>query len=178
MHTCKKYSRNRTDAHLILLKALQSICYRAGYTSTMRKNPESRGKRPADLFIKGIKLAVRKDMVVDVSVVHEFHGDVMQNVSRSKATKKVNKYRNDNKPPDRSDRPKAFLPAIMSTSGCIQGCYCASSRTAKPKTTFSDLVLNPVMIPSPRDGPSASRTTAHVSALPPLSAPISSPTAR
>ena len=39
----------------------------------------------------------------------------------SKAKQKVLAYRDDYRRPDRSDRPKAFLPAIMATSGRIQG---------------------------------------------------------
>ena len=39
----------------------------------------------------------------------------------NKALKKVNLYREDYRRPERSDRAKAFLPAIMSTSGRIQG---------------------------------------------------------
>ena len=137
VHTCKKYPRNRSDAHQLLLKALQSICQRAGYVATIRNIPESRGQRRADLFVKDIKLAGMQDLVVDVSIIHEFHGDVMQDVRRngtlchpdpsspapldSKAKQKVLAYRDDYRRPDRSDRPKAFLPAIMATSGRIQG---------------------------------------------------------
>ena len=83
VHTCKKYTRNRYDAHQILLKALQSICQRAGYVATIRNIPESRGQRRADLFVKDIKLAGMQDLVVDVSIIHEFHGDVMQDVRRN-----------------------------------------------------------------------------------------------
>ena len=57
VHTCKKYSRNRFDAHQILLKALQSLCQRAGYTSEIKKVPASNGRRRADLFIQRITLA-------------------------------------------------------------------------------------------------------------------------
>ena len=93
--------------------------------------------KAADLFIKDIQLAGMQDLVVDVSIIHEFHGDVLQDVRRngtlchpdpsspalldSKAKQKVLAYRDDYRRSDRSDRPKAFLPAIMATSGCIQG---------------------------------------------------------
>ena len=105
--------------------------------ATIRNIPESRGQRRADLFIKDIQLAGMQDLVVDVSIIHEFHGDVLQDVRRngtlchpdpsspalldSKAKQKVLAYRDDYRRPDRSDRPKAFLPAIMATSGRIQG---------------------------------------------------------
>ena len=39
----------------------------------------------------------------------------------NKALRKVNLYREDYRRPGRSDRAKAFLPAVMSTSGRIQG---------------------------------------------------------
>ena len=45
--------------------------------------PASNGKRRADLFIQRINLAGMEDMVVDVSVIHEFHGDMMQDVRRN-----------------------------------------------------------------------------------------------
>ena len=83
VHTCKKYGRNRSDAHQILLKALQAICQRAGYTSEIKKVPASNGKRRADLFIQRINLAGMEDMVVDVSVIDEFHGDMTQDVRRN-----------------------------------------------------------------------------------------------
>ena len=105
--------------------------------ATIRNIPESRGQRRADLFIKDIQLAGMQDLVVDVSIIHEFHGDVLQDVRRngtlchpdpsspalldSKAKQKVLAYRDDYRRPDRSDRPKAFLPAIITTSGRIQG---------------------------------------------------------
>ena len=76
-------------------------------------------------------------MVVDVSVIHEFHGYMMREVSRNgtlchpdhfspalldnKAQEKVDAYRQDYRRPNRSDRPWAFIPAIMSTVGRIQG---------------------------------------------------------
>ena len=129
--------QNRADCHRLVLKALQSICQRAGYWSEIKNVPTSDGKRRADLFIKNIELAGQQDLIVDVSMIHEFHGDMMQDVSRNgnlrhpdptlpilldnKALKKVNLYREDYRRPGRSDRPKAFLPAIMSTSGRIQG---------------------------------------------------------
>ena len=52
--SCKKYGQNRADCHRILLKALQSICQRAGYSSEIKNVPTSDGKRRADLFIKHI----------------------------------------------------------------------------------------------------------------------------
>ena len=123
--SCKKYGQNRADCHRILLKALQSICQRAGYSSEIKNVPTSNGKRRADLFIKHINLAGRQDLILDVSVIHEFHGDVMQDVGRNgnlrhrdptspilldnKALRKVNLYREDYRRPGRSDRAKAFL---------------------------------------------------------------------
>ena len=83
VHTCKKYGRNRSDAHQILLKALQAICQRAGYTSEIKNVPASNGKRRADLFIQRINLAGMEDMVVDVSMINDFHGDMIQDVRRN-----------------------------------------------------------------------------------------------
>ena len=45
--------------------------------------PISDGQRRADFFIKHINLAGKEDMVVDVSVIHEFHGDMMRDVRRN-----------------------------------------------------------------------------------------------
>ena len=57
IHTCKKYGRNKSDAHRIVLQALQGICQRAGYSSEIKNAPVSNGKRRADLFIKNVNLA-------------------------------------------------------------------------------------------------------------------------
>ena len=57
IYTCKRYGQNRADAHRLVLKAQQSICQRAGYSSEIKNVPASNGKRRADIFIKNIELA-------------------------------------------------------------------------------------------------------------------------
>jgi hypothetical protein len=72
------------------LRALERICIDAGFATTHKRMLTSEGNRRADLKIRNIRMAGQADLLVDVSLRHDFIGAPHRHV--------------------------AFLPACMSTS--------------------------------------------------------------
>ena len=101
----------------------------AGYSSIIKSVPTSDGYRRADLHVVGAHLMGKDDLVVDVTVRHDFIGDArdvlrhgtLRNPDRpdqlldQAAADKTRNYRE----PYARNRSLAFLPACMSTSGRI-----------------------------------------------------------
>ena len=133
LHTCSLHSGNWWSAHELVLSAVADIAQAAGYSTNRGKRvPTSSGQKRGDLEIKRLNVAGTPDIVVDVAVVHDFHGSVVDaerhgqlrhpnpdKVLIDKAVTKVqgNEYRRDYL----QNRGKAFLPLIMSTSGRLHG---------------------------------------------------------
>ena len=46
----------------------------AGYKTDRKHVPHSRGLKKADLVVKDFRLAGIRDLIIDVSLRHEFHG--------------------------------------------------------------------------------------------------------
>jgi len=113
------------------LTALESICNSAGYATKHKHVLTSAGKRRADLEILNIQVARNIDLLVDVTLRHDFvgagHNGLNQGQLRnpdnpdklldSAAADKIRHYR----APYRQNRHVAFLPACMTTSGRIHG---------------------------------------------------------
>ena len=91
------------------------------------KDPR-RGQRRGDLEIKGLNVAGTTDLIVDVALVHDFHGNVVDPsrhgqprhpnpdkvlIDTAVAKAQGNEYR----PDYLRNHNKAFLPLVMSTSG-------------------------------------------------------------
>ena len=101
----------------------------AGYSSSIKSLPTSDGHRRADLHVVGAHLMGKDDLMVDVTVRHDFIGDArdvlrhgtLRNPDRpdqllnQAAADKIRSYRE----PYSRNRSLAFLPACMSTSGRI-----------------------------------------------------------
>ena len=101
----------------------------AGYSSSIKSLPTSDGHRRADLHVVGAHLMGKDDLMVDVTVRHDFIGDardvqrhgLLRNPDRpdqllnQAAADKIRSYRE----PYSRNRSLAFLPACMSTSGRI-----------------------------------------------------------
>ena len=51
------------------------MCRRSGYTTRRKNVTSSRGFKKGDLEIRDINLAGKLDLVIDVSLVHEFTGN-------------------------------------------------------------------------------------------------------
>jgi hypothetical protein len=91
--------------------------------------PHSRGLKKADLVVKDFRLAGIRDLIIDVSLRHEFHSacaDPVRNGEASHADANgaldaTVKAKLDNYQHDYNDRNFFFLPAVMTTSGRISG---------------------------------------------------------
>ena len=131
-HTCSQHSGTTKDAHEHILSALDTMCRRSGYTNRRKNVTSRRGSKKGDLEIRDINLAGKRDLVIDVALVYDFSGDCSRDARRNgqlryddpdlllnnAARAKVHKYREDS---SASDVNKAFLSALLSTSGRIHG---------------------------------------------------------
>jgi hypothetical protein len=59
-------------AHEHILTAMQTIFTQAGYRTDRKNVPHSRGLKKADLVIKDFRLAGVRNVILDVSLRHEF----------------------------------------------------------------------------------------------------------
>jgi hypothetical protein len=114
------------------LRALESICTDAGYSTKVKMVLTSEGNRRTDLEVLNIRVTQQTDLLVDVILRHDFigagrdggqhHGklrnpDDPDHILESAAAEKIRKYSD----PYRQNRQFAFLPACLSTSGRIHG---------------------------------------------------------
>jgi hypothetical protein len=129
LHTCSKHSGKWYGAHELVLSAVADIAHAAGFrTNRGSRVPTSRGQRRGDLEIKGLNVAGTTDLIVDVALVHDFHGNVVDPsrhgqprhpnpdkvlIDTAVAKAQGNEYR----PDYLRNHNKAFLPLVMSTSG-------------------------------------------------------------
>jgi hypothetical protein len=108
---------------------VQRLFTTAGYKTDRKHVPHSRGLKKADLVVKDFRLAGIRDLIIDVSLRHEFHGacaDPARNGEASHADANgaldaAVKAKLDNYQHDYNERNFFFLPAVMSTSGRISG---------------------------------------------------------
>ncbi len=131
VNTCLTHSSNLTRAHNHVLTALESICNSASYATKHKHVLTSAGKRVVDLEILNIQVARKIDLLVDITLRHDFvsagHNGLNQGQLRnpdnpdklldSAAADKIRHYC----APYRQNRHVAFLPACMTTSGRIHG---------------------------------------------------------
>ena len=73
--TCSHHSGITKDAHEHILSALDTMCRRSGYTTRRKNVTSSRGSKKGDLEIRDINLAGKRDLVIDVALVHDFLGN-------------------------------------------------------------------------------------------------------
>ena len=57
-----------------VLRALESICTAAGFATNHKRVLTSAGNRHADLEIRNIRVAQQTDLLVDVTLRHDFIG--------------------------------------------------------------------------------------------------------
>ncbi len=129
INSCLYHSANWTCAHDHVLRALERVCNDAGLTTTQKRVLTSEGHRRGDLEIRNLRVAGQTDMLVDVTVCHDFKGsghngqtqgqlrnpDNPDRILESAAADKIRNYRDTY----RRNLHVAFLPACMSTSGRI-----------------------------------------------------------
>ncbi len=131
INSCIHHAANWTCAHDHVLRVLERICNDAGFATTHKRVLTSEGNRHADLEIRNIRVAGQTDLLVDVTVRHNFKGtghngqtqgqlrnpDNPDHILASDAAEKIRNYRDTY----RRNQHVAFLPACMSTSGRIHG---------------------------------------------------------
>ena len=100
----------------------------AGYKTDRKHVPHSRGLRKADLMVKDFQLAGIRDLIIDVSMRHEFHGSCHNHMRNGEAShadangaldaavKKLDNYQHGY-----NERNFFFLPAVKTTFGRISG---------------------------------------------------------
>jgi hypothetical protein len=131
VNSCLQHASNWTCAHDHVLQALESICNAAGFATNHKRVPTSAGNRRADLEIRNIRVAQQTDLLVDVTLRHDFIGPGHSGQSQGQLRNPenpdhilegaaANKSRNYHDTFCRN-RHVAFLPACMSTSGRIHG---------------------------------------------------------
>jgi hypothetical protein len=153
LHCCSQHAGATTGAHEYILTAVQRLFTLAGYKTDRKHVPHSRGLRKADLVVKDFGLAGVRDLIIDVSLCHEFHGACAANhelngdashAGANGALDAAVKRKLDSYHRDYNERNFFFLPAIMSTAGRISGdflrlLYILSDRQAH--TYFTRMVL-------------------------------------
>ena len=114
-------------AHEHILTAVQRLFTMEGYKTDRKHVPHSRGLRKADLMVKDFQLASIRDLIIDVSMRHEFHGSCQNHMRNGEASHAdVNgaldaavKAKLDNYLHDYNNRNFFFLHTVMTTSGRI-----------------------------------------------------------
>jgi hypothetical protein len=101
---------------------------KAGYRTEPKNVPHSRGQKKTDLWIKDFQLAGVRNVIIDVTLRHEFQGSCANFVHNGEPSHPdVNgaldavKEKLDNYQHDCNERHFFFLPAVMTTSGRISG---------------------------------------------------------
>jgi hypothetical protein len=156
LHCCTQHAGATTGAHEHILTAVQGLFTMAGYKTDRKHVPHSRGLKKADLVVKDFRLACIRDLIIDVSLRHEFHGacaDPLRNREASHADANgaldaAVKAKLDNYQHDYNERNFFFLPAVMTTSGIISGdflrlLYILSNRQAQNYFTRMGLSTPP-----------------------------------
>jgi hypothetical protein len=131
INSCIYHSANWTTAHEHVLQAFERICNDAGFATRRKQVLTSEGSRSADLEIRNILLADKVDLLVDITIRHDFIGagrsglnqgqlrnpDNPDHILESAAADKIRNHRDA----CAVNRQVAFLPACMTTSGPIHG---------------------------------------------------------
>ena len=121
INSCLHHASNWTCAHDHVLRALERICNDAGFATTHKRVLTSEGHRPADLQIRNIRVAGQTELLVDVTLRHDFIGagrdgqtqgqlrnpDNPDHILESDVADKIRNYRYT----DRHNLHVAFLPA-------------------------------------------------------------------
>ena len=114
-----------------VLQAFERICNDTGFATSRQQVLTSEGSRVADLEIRNIRLADKVDLLVDITIRHDFIGagrsglnqgqlrnpDNPDHILESSTANKIRNYRDAYV----VNSQVAFLPACMTTLGRIHG---------------------------------------------------------
>ena len=84
LHCCTQHAGDTMGAHEHILTAVQRLFTMEGYKTDRKHVPHSRGLRKADLMVKDFQLAGIRDLIIDVSMRHEFHGSCQNTCATGK----------------------------------------------------------------------------------------------
>jgi hypothetical protein len=73
-------------AHEHILTFMHRLFTIAGYKTDYKHVSHSRGLRKADLKVKDFQLAGIRDLIIDVSMRHEFHGSCQNHMRNEEAS--------------------------------------------------------------------------------------------
>jgi hypothetical protein len=129
LHTCTQHEGATSGAHEHKLTTLQRLFTKVGYKMNRKHVPHSRGLKKADLLIKDFQLQGVRDVIVDVTCRHEFHGSCANQQRNGEpsdldvngALEAAVKEKLDHCQHDYNERNFFFLPAVTTTSGRISG---------------------------------------------------------
>ena len=74
LHTCHQHSGNWYAAHEHILTVVEEIVRAAGFRTKRRYVATSRGRRRGDLEIRDANVADKAHLIIDVAMIHAFHG--------------------------------------------------------------------------------------------------------
>ena len=86
LHICSQHAVATTGAHEHMLTSMQLIFTKAGFKTVRKQVPHSHGLRKADLWIYFTLEGIR-NVIIDVTLRHEFHGSIAQHVRNGKLTR-------------------------------------------------------------------------------------------
>ena len=133
----------KRNYHEHVLRATMGIFRAAGYSSIIKSVPTSDGYRRADLHVVGAHLMGKDDLVVDVTVRHDFIGDA-RDVLRHGT------LRNPHRPHQLLDQAAAdkirnyrepYARSVAAVSACVHAClprgaftasFCGCSTSLRP----------------------------------------------
>ena len=85
VHSCKKHTGSTKSAHETILDAVEAHCHQAGLSTERRNIPtivKQNGKTgQGDLVIKRANIGEDTNLIIDLSLIHEFGGNHMADVS-------------------------------------------------------------------------------------------------
>ena len=74
INCCLRHSANWFTTHEHVLQALERISQAAGYATSRKRVLTSEGNRRADLEVRNIRVAGKTDLLIDITLGHDFIG--------------------------------------------------------------------------------------------------------
>ena len=108
-----------------VLRALERICNDAGFATTHKRVLTSEGNRCADLEIRNIRVAGKTDLLVDVTLRHDFIGAGRDGQTQGQLRNPDN--------PDHILKPLPTRSAIIATHIAATGMWLFCRRACLPR---------------------------------------------
>ena len=133
LHTCKQHSDNWYAAHERLLTVVEEIVRAAGLRTKRRYVASSRGSRRCDLEVRDANVADKAHLIIDVAMVHEFHGACDDTVAMARlGMRRTPTACSLTLPSRRSATRRFLLPASVTRRCRVRPSLCTSDGGAAP----------------------------------------------